>query len=292
MTSYARIGAVTGGNKGVGLAIVRQLALQYPTSPFNTGPLLIYLTARNESRGLAALNSIKADPQLQRSKSLSSEGGLTDVEYLPLDIDDPQSITTFASTIKERHPQEIDFVINNAAVALDGFDTSVVEKTLHSNYFGTLNVCQQLLPHVKDGGRIVNVASTVGKLTNPNYSPAVRSRFLQATKTDEITQLMRDFTSAVANGTHKAEWPSAAYSVSKAGVIGMTKTFAEEANSGSDKKVWINCCCPGYVNTDMTKGRGVKTPDQGAQTPVLLVIGDIQGSQGQFWQSEKLSSWA
>ena len=50
MTAYARVGAVTGSNKGVGLAIVRQLALQYHKSPSNTGPLLIYLTARNEER--------------------------------------------------------------------------------------------------------------------------------------------------------------------------------------------------------------------------------------------------
>jgi carbonyl reductase 1 len=291
MTTYACVGAVTGGNKGVGLAIVRQLALQYPKSPLNTGPLLIYLTARNEERGRAALESIRTDAQLQKAKALRSQGGLTDVQYLPLDIDSKKSIDDFAAKIKQTHPDGIDFLINNAAVAMDGFDENVVKKTLHCNYFGTLEVTQQLLPHIKDGGRLVNVASVAGKLSNPKYSEPIRTRFLNAKKPEEITELMEEFSSAVSSGTHQREWPSAGYAVSKAGVIGMTKTIAE-LNAASGSKVLVNSCCPGYVNTDMTKGRGVKTPDQGAQTPVLLAIGDIKGSNGQFWQEEKIINWA
>ena len=291
MTTYARVGAVTGGNKGVGLAIVRQLALQYPKSPTNNGPLLIYLTARNEERGRAAIDSIRTDAQLQKAKALRSQGGLTDVEYLPLDIDSKQSIDDFAGQIKKAHPEGIDFLVNNAAVAMDGFDEGVVKKTLHSNYYGTLEATQQLLPHIRSGGRLVNVASMAGKISNPKYSEAIRSRFLNAKKPEEITQLMEEFSSAVAKGTHQKDWPSAGYAVSKAGVIGMTKTIAELTAAGGSN-VLINSCCPGYVNTDMTKGRGVKTPDQGAQTPVLLAIGDIKGSNGQFWQNEKIIHWA
>ena len=37
--------------------------------------------------------------------------------------------------------------------------------------------------------------------------------------------------------------------------------------------VLVNACCPGYVNTDMTKGNGAKTVDQGAKTPVMLALG-------------------
>lgn len=83
---YTRIAAVTGSNKGIGLACVRQLALQYPKSSYNNGPLLIYLTARNEERGRAALKAIHDDPQLRSVKALKSQGGLTDVQYLPLDV--------------------------------------------------------------------------------------------------------------------------------------------------------------------------------------------------------------
>lgn len=86
MSQYTRIAAVTGSNKGIGLACVRQLALQYPKSSLNNGPLLVYLTARDEGRGKAALEDIQNDAQLASAKALRSQGGLTDIRYLPLDV--------------------------------------------------------------------------------------------------------------------------------------------------------------------------------------------------------------
>ena len=112
--SYTRVGAVTGANKGVGLAIVRQLALQYPTSPLNNGPLLIYLTARDKGRGEAAVKSLHEDSQLKRAKALRSDGGLTDIQYHELDISDTMSIRGFAAFLKKEHAEGIDFVVNNA----------------------------------------------------------------------------------------------------------------------------------------------------------------------------------
>ena len=41
----------------------------------------------------------------------------------------------------------------------------------------------------------------------------------------------------------------------------------------------------------MTKGRGRKTPDQGAQTPVKLALGDLGGKSGEFWEHEEVSQW-
>lgn len=289
MTNYTRIGAVTGANKGIGLAIVRQIALHYPKSVYNNGPLLIYLTARNEERGKAALEALQADPQLEKAKALHSQGGLATIRYHPLDIDSTQSIRDFADHLKQEHPQGLDFVINNAGIAMQGFDINVVKKTIHCNYFGTLEATQQLLPLLKDGGRLVNVASMSGHLSS-QYSEAIRARFLNAKKPEEITQLMEEFIAAVAAGKHQKNWPSSAYGVSKAGVIGMTRTIAlQNARQGS--KTLINSCCPGYVKTDMTRGGGAKTPDEGAQTPVLLALGNIKGSNGDFWQHERKISW-
>lgn len=290
MTTYTRIGAVTGANKGVGLAIVRQLALQYPNSPSNNGPLLVYLTARNEERGKSALDAINGDPAIKQAKALRRHGGLTDIQYLALDIDDEKSMDHFTTFLKEQHPEGIDFLINNAAVAKQGFDNTVVRDTLHCNYYGTYYIMQRVLPLVKDGGRLVNVASTSG-LLNSKYSDSIRSRFLNAKKPEDIARLMEDFTSAVAGGTHEKDWPSAAYAVSKAGVIGITKVLARDYKQAGSK-VLINACCPGYVKTDMTRGGGVKTPDQGAQTPVMLAIQNVEGTSGEFWQDEKIIDWA
>jgi carbonyl reductase 1 len=292
MLPATRVAAVTGANKGIGLAIVRQLALQYPRSPFSGNgsiPLLIYLTARNESRGQQALKDIRADPKLEDAKALQEDGGLTSVQYLPLDIDSEKSIDDFASKIKISHPEGIDFLINNAGMAMDGFDANVVKKTLHCNYYGTMQTMRLLLPHIRDGGRLVNVASTTGHLTS-KYSGTIKQRFLNSKTHSDVTALMEDFANAVGSNSYQGDWPNTAYAVSKAGVIGMTRAIAiENAKSGS--KILINSCCPGYVNTDMTKGRGPRTPDQGAETPVMLAIADIKGANGEFWKNRKAIEW-
>lgn len=123
------------------------------------------------------------------------------------------------------------------------------------------------------------------------YSPSLRQAFLSAKTVPEITSLMEAFKASVAAGTEKEDgWPSAAYMVSKAGVTGSTKALAAEEEARGGKRL-INACCPGWVVTDMTKGRGAKTVDQGAQTPVLLGLGDIGGKTGGFWQEEREVEW-
>lgn len=168
-------------------------------------------------------------------------------------------------------------------------DANIVKETLHTNYYNTLLACHTLLPALKPSGRIVNVASSSGALSK--YSDAIRTRFLTAQSEADITSIMQDFAAAVAQGREKdAGFPSAAYATSKAGCIGGTKALARmEKQKGSGKLV--NACCPGYVNTDMTKGNGTKTPDQGALTPVLLAIQDIGGKTGEFWRDERVVEW-
>jgi len=170
-----------------------------------------------------------------------------------------------------------------------------VEQTLQTNYYGTLAMTQGVLPLLKRSAhsRIVNVSSMLGKLNK--YSPAVTAAFRSATTVAHMTQLMRDFHTAVAAGTHTAQgWPTNAYAVSKAGVTGLTHVLAAEsaaAEGGRGGAALINACCPGYVKTDMTRGRGRKTPDHGAATPVLLALGDLAGQTGAFWEHEEVSRW-
>lgn len=138
----------------------------------------------------------------------------------------------------------------------------------------------------------MNVSSSVGKLHK--FSDSLKSSFIaasQQTTPEATTKLMESFVKAVEAGKESQEgWPSAAYATSKAGCTSMTMAIArgEEAKG---RGVLVNACCPGYVNTDMTKGRGVKTPDQGAKTPVKLALGDIGGQTGKFWSGEQVASW-
>lgn len=144
-----------------------------------------------------------------------------------------------------------------------------------------------MLPQIRDNGRLVNVSSMAGMLKK--YTEPIRKDFQTAASKDDpkdVTKLMERFSTTVL-GDNKDQWPKAAYCVSKAGVTAMTKCYANK----SGKRVLINACCPGYVNTDMTKGNGVKTVEQGAETPVLLAVGDIGNTTGEFWQEKQVSEW-
>jgi carbonyl reductase 1 len=287
--SFKRVGVVTGANKGIGLAIVRQLALQYPSSPLNDGQFLVYLTARDDARGENALNQLSDDPQLKKARALAADGGLTTLRFHNLDIGDAGSIQSLRDYLKTTHPDGIDFVINNAGIAMQGFDNNVVENTLRVNYYGTLQTTNALVSALKPGGRFINVASVSGSLRN--YTSSLKSRFVNASVVEDATTLMQEFADAVKSGDHEEKgWPSAAYAVSKAGLIAQTRALAKQFQ-GEGKDVLINSCHPGYVVTDMTRGGGTKTPDQGAQTPVLLAIQDIGHKTGTYWSDEKEVDW-
>jgi len=291
MAVYSKIAIVTGANKGIGFAIVRNLALQYPQSPLNTGNFLIYLTARSASRGEDAVKALLADKVLKDAKVLQEDGGSTSITFRSLDISDESSIHSFRDFIKQEHPDGIDILINNAGIAMDGFDDHVVKSTIHTNYYGTLAMTRDFLPLIHPGGRLVNVASSAGRLSA--YSATLKKAFIEASETsvEKCSALMERFAADVAAKQEKAKgWPSAAYAVSKAGEIAMTKAIAKDEEKNG-RGVLINACCPGYVNTDMTKGNGSLTVDEGAKTPVLLALSDFGGSSGGFWRGGHIIEW-
>lgn len=118
---FSRIAAVTGANKGIGLAIVRNLALQYPSSAFNNGPLLIYLCARDKGRGEDAVRVLEGDALLKKAKALVQDGGLTTVRYRGLDISKTKSVVDFVGFLGREHKEGVDVVVNNAGIAMNGF---------------------------------------------------------------------------------------------------------------------------------------------------------------------------
>jgi len=146
MAIRSRVAAVTGANKGIGLAIgtylpfslpippsahsinltstVRNLALSYPSSPLYSGPFLVYLTARSPSRGAEAVRTLNADPKLRAAKVLAQDGGDTTIKFQSLDISDAESICAFRDFLKKEHPEGIDVVVNNAGIAMNGFGMS------------------------------------------------------------------------------------------------------------------------------------------------------------------------
>src|SRR4051794_4151641 len=95
MTGNQKLALVTGGNRGLGFETSRQLAKK---------GYRVLLTSRNEAKGRSAAEKLKAE-------------GL-DVEFLPLDVSQEESVRNAEAEIRKKHGR-LDALINNAGVMLD-----------------------------------------------------------------------------------------------------------------------------------------------------------------------------
>ncbi len=154
-----KIALVTGGNKGIGLEICRQLARK---------GIEVILTSRDGNRGEKA------------AQTLQREG--LETAFLQLDVTDPESVGRCAADAEKKFGR-LDILINNAGVRFDrdlaimDLKLDVLRKTVETNIYGPFLVCQAFLPLMKKsgGGRIVNVSSGMGALAKmKNDSPSSR----------------------------------------------------------------------------------------------------------------------
>ena len=145
-----RVGVVTGGNRGIGLEVVRQLAADGFTA---------ILGSRNADKGAAA-----AEPLIA--------AGL-DVEVRQLDVADPASVSAFGAGLERDH-ERVHVLVNNAANHYDTWqrgataDLDVVREALETNLLGAWRTTQVCLPLLRRAGsaRVVNVSSGAGALTD------------------------------------------------------------------------------------------------------------------------------
>ncbi len=144
-----RTALVTGGNRGLGLEISRQLA--------HAGARVI-LGSRDLEKGRAA------------AKEISGRGVV--VEARQLDMANQDSIRECVVAVTS-HYQRIDILVNNAGVMIDDessdpiHELDVVRETMETNVYGPLLLAELVIPIMKTRryGRIVNLSSGMGSLT-------------------------------------------------------------------------------------------------------------------------------
>jgi 3-oxoacyl-[acyl-carrier protein] reductase len=137
-----KVALVTGGSGGIGSEIARRLAKE------GASVVLTYATGEEAAAKVVA--------------QIQAEGG--DARALRADISQPDDINALFRAVLEQHGQ-IDIVINNAGVIAPGPIAAVTEeayaKVFDVNVRGALLVLREAAKTLRDGGRVINISSTM-----------------------------------------------------------------------------------------------------------------------------------
>ncbi|KAF7547593.1 hypothetical protein G7Z17_g7635 [Cylindrodendrum hubeiense] len=155
---HGQVILVTGGNAGLGLETIRQLAKHNPAR--------IYLAARSKAKAEAAIT------ELQESNPSAP------ISFLQLDLSSFSSVKAAAETFK-RSESRLDILINNAGIMMmpEGLTESGYEIQFGTNVMGPALFTQLLLPLVQETAkinpetRIVSLGSSSEKLAPSDIYP-------------------------------------------------------------------------------------------------------------------------
>jgi NAD(P)-dependent dehydrogenase (short-subunit alcohol dehydrogenase family) len=131
------------------------------------------------------------------------------------DVSDPSSVNKMFDEVRNTFGADVDILVNNAGVAesatLPNTTDELWQKHIGVNLSGTFYCTRAAIPSMlkRGWGRVINIASIAGKTGAPYI---------------------------------------AAYSASKHGVMGLTRSIALEVGPSG---VTVNAICPGYVDTEM-----------------------------------------
>jgi 3-oxoacyl-[acyl-carrier protein] reductase len=162
-----------------------------------------------------ALAARQTDKLEEVAAEIRAGGGETFV--IPLDLSAQESIKEGIARVAKEFGR-IDMLVNNAGVTKDGLVLRMKADdwnfVLQTNLTGAFFCIQQVIsPMMRERwGRIVNISSVVGEAGNAGQ---------------------------------------ANYVASKAGLIGLTKSLAQELGS---RNITVNAVAPGFIETDMTSG--------------------------------------
>jgi 3-hydroxybutyrate dehydrogenase len=179
----------------------------------------VALAFAREGAGIAVAARTVEEIERVAAEIRSASG--TEALAVACDVSRLESIESAFSQVTERFARGIDILVNNAGIAesapLVKTDDELWQRHMAINLSATFYCMRAALPAMieRGWGRIINIASIAGKTGAPYI---------------------------------------AAYSASKHGVLGLTRSAAMEVAA---KGVTVNAICPGYVETEMTT-RGIE----------------------------------
>lgn len=172
---HGKVALVTGGSRGLGLVLARELAAQGAK---------VAITARDAE-------------ELERARAdLESRGA--DVFAVACNVTDKAQVDDCVRQVRERFGR-IDALINNAGIIqvapLELMTLEDFERAMNTHFWGALYMTLAVLPEMRrrKSGRIVNIASIGGKIAVPHLAPYSASKFALVGLSDALrSELMKD----------------------------------------------------------------------------------------------------
>ena len=230
MTENARVAVVTGATQGLGKALAARLADRL-------GPGgIVYVTGRDAK----AIETV--------TEELDGRGA--EVRGEMFDVGRSDSAARIAGEMERRHGG-VDIVFGNAVMRVgpDDDERHVVAPYVEVNNLGTTRLLRAFAPIVRDGGRLVVVASRLGTL---NYlAPVLHDRFDGLATLDEVDDAVPAWRDEVAAGRTKATaWPAFVNIPSKIAQVAAVRVLAASRRDDDLRRdVMLLSVCPGMMNT-------------------------------------------
>jgi NAD(P)-dependent dehydrogenase (short-subunit alcohol dehydrogenase family) len=285
MTTTPRIALVTGANQGLGLALVEGLARRL--TPADT----VYLSGRSADRVARAVDGVT------RAVEGVPAGGARVLGEI-LDVADPEAAGRLAACLKERHGG-VDIVFGNAVMRAGPDDNprAIIDAYTEVNNFGTTRLLRAFAPLVRDNGRVIVVASSLGTLYY--LAPVLHGRFDRLASLDEVDKQVAAWRDAVKDGRARAgAWPGFVNIPSKIGQVAAVRALAaQHREQDLARGILLAAVCPGMINTP-TSGlwwdvADAPSPAEAAVAPLDLALGDVNPAHyGQLVRHGQVLPWA
>lgn len=137
-----RVAIVTGGSRGIGAATAKHLAAD------GFAVAVIYRASTQDANAVVAEITARGETAVA----------------IQADVSQPEACVAAVANVLKRLGR-IDVLVNNAGVFLqrrfEDVDPAFFDELFHTNVLGPLTLMQACLPHLEEGGRVINVLSTL-----------------------------------------------------------------------------------------------------------------------------------
>lgn len=248
---------ITGATRNLGFSLAQGLARRLDPSD------MIYLTGRDATRV---------------AQSIKELTGITaQVRGEVLDVADRATVARFADELAARHGG-IDILLSNhyARVEPDDDPAEVIDYYVEANNLGTTSILRHFAPLMRDGGRLLVIASRAGSLRA--LAPALHGRFQNLRSLDDVDHAVCSWRDAVRSRRAPGQgWPAWINIPSKIGQVAAVRVLAGQRRVADlSRGILIASISPGLIDTGASRPwldlTGAPQPDEVAAPIVDFVL--------------------